>query len=257
MKTLLYAATLILLISSCRESFYGPAMYGHDVLAVQKPVYSDTVKSGLYLSGTYSIGAGYNYDDRNESVLGQLVYARSWENASIALGGYGFTGNYFVSGEESNFISDNDYEGNYSYNGVGGIASANFTLDFNKVNFRMIGIQVNKSLEYGKFQDFKDMIATDTTRGFATIGNDNLNVLLTSEIVTKTDPSFSARLFIGKSYGGIDKIAEEESDAYGTMLLGATFSLTSNRFNGYIQVNSQEHADPVFNLGVGYNLLKP
>ncbi len=129
---------------------YGVANPGSASRYMAAPVFRDTIQNATYLSGQFFSNTGHGYYPDEWIYFGDLSLHRSHtgKNYNLAYGLYGYLGNYKVEEVEG-------FRGNYSFFGSGLKASINYTEDFQKVAWRVIGLQSSVYYEYGDYARFR------------------------------------------------------------------------------------------------------
>lgn len=204
----IYAITLLaamIFLSACSDHFYAPALYNNNSSYQAKPMSTDSTKSANYITGGLGLGSGIDLKDN--TYIGQLSldHANTFDNFNMAYGVFGFAGSY-----ENTSIKqiEPQYFSTKFFAGLGGKASVNFFVPLNdKMDFRIIGIDLSYSNEFGDYADFRKSVRT--VDGFHTDINNNLfSGGLTSEIAWRgrNNPEihYAVKGYIGKTFGDHD-----------------------------------------------------
>lgn len=146
-KVLLIIILISVMQFSCLRTYY-PALYQSSAT----PVLSETNKvkgiSSKYLGTDLTIGRG-NYDNELVQIMRanfHLVNTQDYFNFNLE--GFGYTGNYKVSG------LDSIYDGNKSLLGFGASVRFNVNFKFNKVKVGM-GLNLGGGIEFGEYYQFR------------------------------------------------------------------------------------------------------
>jgi len=198
-KTLLTLLSGCLLLCACSH-IYEPALYQQDIAYQPKPASFDTVKTANYISAGYNANTNSLYNDFLQS--GQLNLSRGYvfNNFNLAYGAFGVLGNYQNQGsrgEAANF--KNKFFGAY-----GGRASADVFVNSGRVDFRIIGVEMAYSHEFGSYARFRQFLNTQPGY-YVDARTDLFSAGLTTEVifhnVNNIGFQHGIRLFLGTTFG--------------------------------------------------------
>lgn len=201
LKLYLFAGSLLLILSSCDNHIYTPALYHQDIAYQPKPASFDTAKAASYLSGGMNYYADQTWTDL--LVSAQVNYSRGYvyNNFNLAYGVFGVAGEY-AKGNEGGTAPDSFND--KFFGAFGARASANLFTSYDRMDFRYLGIEMAYSHEFGSFADFRRFInmqpgyQADTRTDLFTVG-------LTSEIIFHNQHNVNIehglRFFLGGTFG--------------------------------------------------------
>ncbi|RKR83817.1 hypothetical protein BDD43_4031 [Mucilaginibacter gracilis] len=204
----IYALALlitVIFISGCNDHFYAPALYNNNSTYLAKPMHTDSAKSASYVSGGLGLGSGIDLKDNTYMGLLRLDHANTFDNINLAYGVFGFAGSYENTSIEK---TEANYFNNKFFAGLGANASANFFIPLNdKVDLRIIGIDLAYSSEFGDYADFRKAVRSQP--GFHTDINNNLfSGGLTTEVAWRgrNNPQihYAVKGYLGKTFGNHD-----------------------------------------------------
>jgi len=199
-KTILTLSAFLLLFCSCSH-LYEPALYRQNIAYMPKPASFDSVKTATYVSVGYNYYSNAHYDDFFHS--GQVDLGRGYvfNNFNLALGAFGVLGEY--QNEDLNKKEPN-YFSNTFFGGYGGRASADFFENSGNADFRIIGIEMAYSHEFGAYAN--DLKYLDTQPHYFVDPRTDLFVIgLTTEVIFHSirNPNIQHgfRYFLGTTLG--------------------------------------------------------
>ncbi len=194
----------ILLLSSCANNIYTPALFGHDIAYQPKPMTQDTKKNSNYISGTYAQHQTINTDDVSFGEL-NLSRAHAYKNGNLALGVFGFAGRIKNGSYSSDSASKYRFR-NLSFEGVGVRASGNFTTSFGRTDWRFLGFEAAYSKEFGAYTNFRRAVA-GYPGYYSTLNSSLFNVGLTTEIIwhgrSNIENQYGFRVYLGRTFGDL------------------------------------------------------
>jgi len=196
--------SLAFLLPACSR-FYAPVLYNNNASYQPKPMSTDEVKSANYVSEGLEWAPGLDFYDN--IYMGQLSIdrANTFKFITVAYGAFGYAGAYQNTSIQQ---GDPNYFSSRSFAGYGGRAAASFFIPLNeRVDFRLIGVELNYSNEFGDYSDFRK--ASRQYSGFHTdINNQLLSAGLTTEVAWRgrhnPDIHYSLRGYVGKALGNHD-----------------------------------------------------
>jgi len=200
-RFLLLIACILILFSSCSNHIYAPALYHQDIAYQPKPASYDTAKSATYIS------AGLNYYTdpswQNMLVSGQFNLSRGhvFNHVNLAYGAFGILGDY--EKDTGDGLPQERFTDKF-FGAAGARASINLFTNYERMDFRYLGIEAAYSHEFGDYADFRRNISNlpgyhvDARTELMTVG-------LTSEVIFHNirNPHISngIRVFIGGTFG--------------------------------------------------------
>lgn len=195
MPALLFA----LVVSSCSDHVYGPALRLADIAYMPKPISTDSVKSANYISGGIGIAQGSHYNDLLTSGQLNLNRASTFKHFNVAYGVFGVAGNY-----HNNKLAKIDpyYFNNKFFGAAGGRLSADYFIHRGRFDFRFIGFEAAYSNEFGSYASFRKVVG-DQEHYHADNRNNLFSMGVTSEIVFRNrhNQRFGLRGFAGGTVG--------------------------------------------------------
>jgi len=198
-KTLFTFLSVCLLFCSCSH-IYEPALYQQDIAYQPKPASFDTVKTANYISGGYNANPNSNNNDFLQSGQVNLSRGHVFDNFNLAYGAFGVLGNYQNqggSGAAGNF--KDKFFGAY-----GGRASADVFVNSGRVDFRIIGVEMAYSHEFGSYSRFRQFLNTQPGY-YVDPRTDLFSAGITTEVifhnVKNVNFQHGIRLFLGTTFG--------------------------------------------------------
>jgi hypothetical protein len=191
LKFIILVSCLLIILSSCSNHTYAPALYHQDIAYQPKPASYDSAKSATYIS----MGLNYYLDPTWTAFLasGQFNISRGYvfNKFNLAYGAFGALGN-FDEGTFKPFVA------------YGARASANLFTNYDRMDFRYLGVEMAYSNEFGSYARYRQSLSSlpgyhvDTRTDLFTMG-------LTSEVIFHTvrDKNISngLRVFLGYTFG--------------------------------------------------------
>lgn len=201
-----------MIISSCSDHIYAPAMHHSDIAYLPKPVSADVVKSANYISGALVVDESPNYSD--ELVSAQLNFSRGhvFDHFNLAYGAFGTLGNYHNSELQP---QDPNYFKNKFFGAAGGRLSGNFFVSSRHIDFRFIGFEAAYSHEFGDYLDFRRAVTnkpgfyTDPRADLFTLGGTTEIIFHTNKVANQ----FGFRFFWGGTFGN-DNVYRNKNSGY-------------------------------------------
>jgi len=196
--------SLAFLLSSCSR-FYAPVLYNNNASYQPKPLSTDSVKSANYVSGGLEWVPGIDFYDN--IYMGQVSFdrANTFKFITVAYGAFGYAGAYQNTSIQQ---GDPNYFDSKSFAGFGGRASASFFIPLNpSVDFRIIGIELDYSNEFGDYSTFRNTMRN--VDGFHTdINNQLFSGGLTTEVAWRGRHNpyihYAIRGYMGRAFGNHD-----------------------------------------------------
>ena len=201
-RFLLMTGCLLILLSSCSNHIYAPALYHQDIAYQPKPASYDTAKSATYFSGGMNFYTDPSW--QNMLVSGQFNLSQGYvfDHVNLAYGSFGVLGDY-EKGTSSGDLPEEKFSDKF-FGAAGARASVNLFTNYERMDFRYLGIEAAYSHEFGDYVDFRQNIKNipgyhvDTRTDLVTLG-------LTSEVIFHNirNPRIQngIRLFIGGTFG--------------------------------------------------------
>jgi hypothetical protein len=193
MKPYLFAAALLLILSSCTRHYYPSAMFQNDVQYMSKPYSGDSVRHGTYASGTFMVTLNSGNIDEAESA-GLLNIYQSYTlknpNLNISYGVLGFAGNY--TGGNNNSLTDFDK----SFYGLGANFSMSPYINRDNIDWRIIGLDLTYTKEFGDYAAFRKRMPDTDTRTFYR-NTDLFTYGIFTEAMIKVSPVVSLAFKVG------------------------------------------------------------
>lgn len=251
LKTKYYYSALIvlLLFTGCSSSryYYDPALFNSGVGYQPKPISFDSVKSSNYIS----VGSGSITKTEYESTLFQFDYNKGYtfKNINLSYGAFGLAG----SVKNTRVPAENAfYYKRKSFAALGAKTVINTFFTSGRTDFRIVGLELAYSKEFGKYADYRRMVLVDPD--FYSIINTGLFTGgLSSEVIwhhKKTvNTQFGIRLYIGRTFGNYYYINSQENynmnDLY-QINASLNFFFQLKRFNAVLENGTASY------LKVGY-----
>ncbi|WP_184546433.1 hypothetical protein [Mucilaginibacter sp. FT3.2] len=190
---------LALVISSCSDHVYAPALRLADIAYMPKPLATDSAKAANYVSGGFGIAKSAHYNDVLTSGQLNLSRANTFNHINLAYGVFGVAGNY-----HNNELAPGDryYFNNKFFGVAGGRLSANYFIHRGSFDFRIIGFEAAYSNEFGNYSSFRKAIGNQDNY-HADSRTDLFSMGATTEIVFRNrhNYQFGLRGFIGGTFG--------------------------------------------------------
>lgn len=238
MKHIYPALILSLFFGSCSTSsyYYDPALFKSGIAYQPKPISFDSVKNSNFIS----VGLGSVSKTEYESTIFQFDYNRghTFKNINLSYGAFGLAGsakNLKVP-PENNF-----YFKRKSFSGLGAKAAFNSFITSGRTDFRIIGLEVAYSKEFGEFADYRIMVLNDSDF-YSIVNTGLLTAGLSSEVIwhhkKAISTQFGIRLYVGETFG--DYYYINSLERYNpTNLAGTNASLSfffqTKRFNATLE----------------------
>lgn len=190
----------LILLSSCANHTYAPALYHHDIAYQPKPASFDSAKTATYLSGGVNMYTDPTWADFITMGQANLSQAHVFKNANLSYGAFGAIGDY-----EAGTSGNSPYNFTDKYFGaVGARLSGDLFTSYERMDFRYIGFEAAYSHEFGAYSEFRQFLSqhqqfrVDTRTELYTVG-------LTSEIIfhnkNNVNVQHGLRFFLGDTFG--------------------------------------------------------
>ncbi len=242
-------SSLVIASFGCSPEFASPILH-NDLTYMAKPMSGDSVQWGTYVGGNFSISNGFNRDDANTFCEINAYQSFTYDFVSMALGGFGYRGNYWLKGDSSqNFQTIQPYLGKYAYYGGGFRGSFNFTIPTDHIDIRVLGIDAVWSKEWGKYLKLRQ-----TMQGLPdilSVTDDELLTLAFSQelcIRQRPETQLAIKWYFGRVFEGHLKSPESFGDA-SINFLSLSISYMHERFLASFQVSQMENYGAKFGLG--------
>ncbi|MCJ8211950.1 hypothetical protein MUY27_19685 [Mucilaginibacter sp. RS28] len=155
-STAIYLFALLTLLCSCKSEYLTNAMFQNDVQYMAKAHSTDSVKTHTYASGVLAIHSGDQFGNAYGTAGMLNVYQShtlAEPNLNVAYGVFGYAGNYSRTSDNNNSKSTADFSKGFS--GIGGNFSISGYIPGKKADWRVLGVDVMYSKEFGDYAAFR------------------------------------------------------------------------------------------------------
>lgn len=147
-----FTTFLITILSSltfngCLRTYY-PALYHTSAPPLVSETNNSMDVSSNYLGADYTIGKGSYENELVQLMRINFLIVNTQDHTNFNLEGFGYTGNYRVSGLEA------IYDGDKSFLGLGSNIKINVNFKFGKVKIGM-GLNLGGGIEFGEYYQFR------------------------------------------------------------------------------------------------------
>ncbi len=138
---------IAILQSGCLRTYY-PALYHTSAPPLVSETTNSLEASSNYLGTDFTIAKGSYENELVQLMRINFLIVNTQDHTNFNLEGFGYTGNYRVSG------LDAIYDGEKTLFGVGANAKINVNFKFNKVKIGM-GLNLGGGIEFGEYYQFR------------------------------------------------------------------------------------------------------
>ncbi len=136
-----------LLLIGCLRTYY-PAVYHSSAPAMISETNNDPEFYSNYLGGDFTVGQGSYENETLQMMKVNYLIVNTQDHTNFNLEGFGYTGNYKVSGLDIN------YDGYKNFIGLGTDLKFNINFKFGKVKVGT-GLNLGLGVEFGEYYEFR------------------------------------------------------------------------------------------------------
>lgn len=236
---------LLVFMAACNTSYSVANRASHTKFS-QKPVYKDTVSSGIYASANLYHNDGYGFNtvitkENNTFADFSIHRSHAHKHFKYSYGLFGYFGSYDVQVVE-------EHKGKKAFQGLGVQGDFKYNIPARKIDIHPVGVRVSALKEFGEFSDFRRTASQNQLIKNLNTNDQTLFLGVFTGLATKFDTFNTGFDFmVGRTF-------EKSEYSDGALFGGCNIYGQYKRFTAVLQFNFATFNMNTYSLGVQYQL---